>query len=60
MRVVLATGLLVGFKSITCTQSPPPPLFLSLLKEDNIQNIKMEYLDSRDFISFLQNVEQGK
>ena len=31
---------------------PPPPLFLSLLKEDNIQNIKMEYLDSRDFIFF--------
>ena len=34
------------------TVPPPPPLFLSLLKEDNIQNIKMEYLDSRDFIFF--------
>ena len=32
----------------------PPPLFLSLLKEDNIQNIKMEYLDSRDFIFFAE------
>lgn len=31
--------------------TPPPPLF-SLLKEDNIQNIKIEYLDSRDFIFF--------
>ena len=38
---------------------PPPPLFLSLLKEDNIQNIKMEYLDSRLHF-FLQNVEQDK